>query len=305
MGTTNFTGLTINGVPVQAGGGSLPMTTGDVYFVDSGTGVTGNNGTSKASAIPTIDEAHNKCTASQGDIIVVMEGHAENIASATSLVLDTAGVTIIGLGRGRNRPTLTFTATASRIPISADDVYMSNFLLDASIASIVSGVTITGDDVTLDNIEWNFDATGIEFLQMLDIDACSRAVIQNCQFVAENIAGTNTGIRFDTAAYMVLRNNIFRGDFTTAAISGTTGSAAASTDVLIDGNLIENKDTTAGLLLDVHDTGTGIVANNRGFTLFATAPETAFDTGNALACENYVVNAVDESGLIIPELLST
>jgi len=304
MSITNFPdGISSFGVPLLGNGG-IPTTTGNYYFVDSGTGSSSNPGT-KSKPMATINQAYDLCTAANGDVIIVFPGHAENIASATSLVLDTAGVSIIGLGRGRNRPVLTFTATASRIPISADNISVSNLVFDASIAAIVSGVTITGDDVTLDNIEWNFDATGIEFLQMLDIDACSRATIQNCLFVAENIAGCNTGIRFDTAAYMSLLNNVFRGDYTTAAISGTTGSAAASTDILVDGNLIENKDTTAGLLLDVHDTGTGIVSNNRGFTLFATAPETAFDTGNALAAENYVVNAVDESGLIIPETLST
>ena len=303
MAITNFpNGVSSFGIPLLGGG--VPATTGNVYYVDSNVANAGD-GDTPTRALTTIDAAVNKTTASQGDIIIVMEGHAENIAAATSLVLDVAGITIIGLGRGRNRPILTFTATAGRIPISADDVYMSNFLLDASIASIVSGVTITGDDVTLDNIEWNLDATGIEFLQMLDIDACSRATVQNCSFIAENIAGTNTGIRFDTAPYMAIKNCVFRGDFTTAAISGTTGSAAASTDVEISGNLIENKDTTAGLLLDVHDTGTGIVTNNRGFTLYVTNITAPFDTGNALASENYVVNAVDETGAVSPTSAST
>jgi hypothetical protein len=305
MTISNFpNGISSFGVPVL-GGTSVPTTTGEYFFVHSGTGVDADDGKSPDTAKATIDAANNAATASQGDVIIVMPGHAENITAATDLVLDKAGITIIGLGHGRNRPVLTFTATASRIPISADNVVVSNLVLDASIASIVSAVTVTGDNVILDNIEWNFDATGIEFLIMLDIDTTERVTVQNCKFIAENIAGTNTGIRLDTANYTRILNNEFRGDFTTAAISGTAGSAAASTDVVVRGNLIENLDTTAGLLLDIHDSGTGIVTLNQGFTLFATAPETAFDPGNALNTENYVVNAVDESGTIVPITLST
>jgi len=307
MTLTNFpNGISSFGVPVL-GGANIPSTTGTYFFVDSGAAQASdaNAGTTPTYPMATIDAANNAATASNGDVIIVMPGHVENITAATSLVLDKAGVTIIGLGFGRNRPVLTFTATASRIPISADDIYVSNLVLDASIAAIVSGVTVTGDDVTLDNIEWNLDATGVEFLQMLDVDAADRVTVQNCKFIAENIAGTNTGIRFDTASYLRIVNSEFRGDFTTAALSGTAGSAAASTDVVIAHNFIENRDTTAGILLDAHDNGTGLLAHNSMFTLFATAPETALDPGNMLCVENYIVNAVDESGLRVPETQST
>lgn len=305
MTITKFpNGLSSWGVPIL-GGSSIPTTTGNYFFVDSGTGAAGNNGLDPAEAVATIDQAVNLCTASNGDVIIVFPGHSETIASATSLVVDVAGIQIIGLGQGRNRPLLSFSATASRIPVSADNVTISNLVFDASIAAIVSGVTVTGDNVTIENCEWNLDATGVEFLQMLDIDATTRTTIRNCKFIAENIAGCNNAIRTDANAYLSVVGCEFRGDFTTAAVTGNAGSAAASTDSYYGFNFIENRDTTAGLTIDVHDDTTGIATDNRAFTLFATAPETALDTGAMLACENYVVNAVDESGTIAPTVLST
>lgn len=305
---TNFpNGVSSFGVPVMGSGSLIPVTTGTYFHVNSGhtNAANTNVGTDPSYPLATIDAAVGKCTASAGDVIIVAPGHAETISAATSLVADVAGIAIIGLGWGRLRPTLTFSATASRIPISADNVLISNLVLVASIASIVSGVTVTGDDVTLDQIEIDLDETGVEFLQMLDIDAAARATVQNCRLIAENIAGCNTGIRVDATTYLRIINTEIRGDFTTAAISGNAGTGAASTDAAIVGCRIENLDTTAGLCIDMHDDSTGIISDNRLFTLFATAPETAFDPGACLVDETYVVNAIDESGTICPTVLST
>lgn len=301
---TNFpNGLTSFGVPVLPGG--IPVTMGDFYFVHSGTGSSSNSGTSPDQALATIDQAVNKCTASQGDVIIVLPGHAETIAAATSLVLDVAGIFVIGLGHGRNRPVLSFSATASRIPISAANVVVEGLVFLGAVADIVSGVTITGNDVTLRRCDFEVGSAILEFLQMLDIDATTRTVIEECRFIANATAGTNTAIRIDATVDLTIRNCEIRGDYTTAAISGNTGSGAASTNANVCGCLIENLDTTAGLTLDHHDSSTGITGPNLHYTLFATAPETAFDPGATLCNENYVVNAIDESGTICPTTLST
>jgi hypothetical protein len=305
MSLTNFpNGITSFGVPVM-GGATLPTTTGNFYFVHASSGNDSNSGLVPDQPLATIDAAVNKTTASQGDVIVVMPGHAETIASATSLVLDVAGISVIGLGHGRNRPVLSFSATASRIPISADNVLVSGLVFLGAVADIVSGVTITGDDVTLRGCDFEVGSAILEFLQMLDIDAATRATVEYCRFIASATAGTNNAIRLDATVDSVIRYCEFRGDFTTAAISGNAGSAAASTNAQVLGNRIENLDTTAGLTLDHTDATTGITSDNHAFTLFATAPETAFDAGATLCVNNYTVNAVDESGLITPETLST
>lgn len=278
---------------------------GNVFWVSSVVGAAGNSGSSPADAVDTINHAVALCTADQGDVIYVMPGHAENISAATSCVIDVAGVSVIGLGNGRNRPTLTFTATAGSIEMDAANTRLSNVRLVAGIASVVVGVNVDADDVEIDHVEFDISETGFEFLLMIDVDAFDRAYIHENRLLAENIAGCNTGIRLDDTIGTRIVGNEFRGDFTTAAISGTTGSAAASVDIAVLNNDIENLDTTAGLLLDHHDNTTGITSRNRGFTLYATNVTAPFDPGNTLNIENFVVNAVDEKGIVVPTTAST
>ena len=302
---TNYpNGVSSFGMPVINHGGQIPATTGNYWFVHSGTGNNGNVGNTPSAPLATINAAIDDAIASQGDVIIVMPGHAETISGATGIVVDVAGISIIGLGVGRNRPVISFDNTASRIPVSADNVLIQGLVFVGAVADIVSGVTITGDDVTLRGCEIASGGAALEFLQMLDIDAATRVIVENCRFIASATAGSNTAIRLDATIDCTIRNCEFRGDFTTAAISGNAGSAAASTNAAVIGNLIENLDTTAGLLLDHHDDSTGITSGNQGFTLFTTAPETAFDPGDTLNTENYVVNAVNESGTIVPVTLS-
>lgn len=303
MGTTNFpNGVSSFGMPVLPG---VPPTTGVVRFVHAGTGSDDNDGLTPGAPLATINAAVDLCTADQGDVIIVMPGHAENIASATSLVLDVAGIAVIGLGWGRLRPTLSFTATASRIPISANNVLVQNLLLLGAVADIVSGVTITGDDVILRGVEMASGSAILEFLQFLDIDAAARWRLEGVRIIASATAGTNTGIRIDATADGVIDGCEVRGDFTTAAVSGNAGSGAASTNLRISRSTVENVDTTAGLTVDNHDSTTGVCEYLSLLTLLASAPETAFDPGNALCIECYAVNAIDESGTIVPVTLST
>lgn len=278
---------------------------GNVFWVHSVSGSDGGSGRSPQDPFATVGHAIDQCIADQGDIIYLMPGHAENLDAATDFVVDKAGISIIGLGNGRNRPTFTYTDTDGSVEMDAANTRLSNVRLVAGIAAVVVGVNVDAHDVILDNLEFDISATGFEFLLMIDVDAFDRTVIRNCRLLAENIAGTNTGIRLDDTVGVSIIGCELRGDFTTAAISGTAGSAAASVDTLIQDCIIENLDTTAGLVIDLHDDGTGLLAGNLCFTLFATAPETALDPGNALCCENYVVNAVDESGTIVPVTLST
>ena len=83
---------------------------GDIYYVDSTGGVdsTGNYGTKYTTPFATVDYAINQCTANHGDIIVVMNGHAESYTAANGFDADVAGITIIGMGSGTDMPEFTF-----------------------------------------------------------------------------------------------------------------------------------------------------------------------------------------------------
>lgn len=140
---------------------------GDVYFVQSvhASASDTNAGTKPQQPLATLDAAINKCVAHAGDTIIVGEGHAENIANATTVIPDIAGIHIIGDGRGAKRPTFTFTNLAGNIPISANNILIENILFTVSgTTDVTSGITITGSDVILRDCELRDGSATAQFV---------------------------------------------------------------------------------------------------------------------------------------------
>jgi hypothetical protein len=132
----------------------LRMTTGDRWWVHSGTGSdTANSGLSPDDALATIDAAINKCTASVGDIVYVMPGHAETIGAA-GIDADVIGLSIIGLGIENNRPTITFNATTSDIDIDATDIYISGLRCLSTVNNLAKFVDVNAERFTMEDCEF-------------------------------------------------------------------------------------------------------------------------------------------------------
>jgi len=126
------------------------ITTGNIWFVDSGHPLASDNtncGESPLEPFATVDYAVGKCTASNGDIIYVMPGHAETLTDTATLALDVAGISVVGLGNGSNRPNLTVAGTAatSSITISAADVRIKNLIITVGVDSLLKVFTISAN----------------------------------------------------------------------------------------------------------------------------------------------------------------
>jgi hypothetical protein len=157
----------------------LPNHPGNVIFVSSVTGTDGAGyGDNPDAPVATVDYAIGLCTASKGDVIYVLPGHAE---TTTAIALDVAGVRIIGLGFGANRPTLTATTAASDlVAVTAANCELINMRL----VGAASGVTALLD---LSSAATDFRASKCEFVQAatplsgLTISA-DRFVFEDCVF---------------------------------------------------------------------------------------------------------------------------
>ena len=135
---------------------------GNVFYVDSndGTDDTAHGFAPGSSAFATIDYAVGRCTANNGDVIYVMPGHAETISTATGLVVDVAGVSIIGVGTGALRPTLTLSASASTVSITAANCVFQGFLLISSFAGGVAvGITAAATALNLQLLDIEMQET--------------------------------------------------------------------------------------------------------------------------------------------------
>jgi hypothetical protein len=130
------------------------LSTGDRWYVHSGTGTDGlGYGTHPDSPVATIDYAIGLATASQGDIIFVMPGHAESITIG-GIDVDKIGLSIIGLGNGNNRPTISFTATTSDVDIDADDIYISGLRFVSAIDALQVMIDANSENLTMEDCEF-------------------------------------------------------------------------------------------------------------------------------------------------------
>ena len=297
-------GVTIKGIPITV---SNP---GKVFWVNSTSvvapgAVGGSNGNDGSYRRPfaTIDYAVGKCTANRGDIIMVMPGHSETISSATSLVFDVAGVAVIGLGTGSLRPDLNFSNTAGSVEVDAADITLYNLTFTADVSAVVVGVNVDAAGCTIDNCEFNFNATGDDFVTGVDVDTVGGFTFTNNTVYAEdNVAGAAEFIRLDTATQYNISNNNIQGEFSDGCI---IGEGAAGAQGLIADNFLYNCDTAGGETIDINVADTGLIVRNIMGTLFTTAPETAFDPGSMLCNQNYMVNAINERGTEVPPTQST
>lgn len=135
-------GVNIPGLNIFSGSPQLSddlfATSGRVLFVGSTATPGGEVGVDAAGAMgdrpqqpfATLDYAIGQLTASRGDTIIVLPGHAET--SATAITADIAGIRIIGLGEGRNRPTITRNGAVDLIDVTAANVRLHNLRLLAT-----------------------------------------------------------------------------------------------------------------------------------------------------------------------------
>ncbi len=202
-------GVNIRGLPV------LNTYGGTIYWVDSGTGSDGNKGTFDR-PFATIDYAVGRCTANNGDIIMVKPGHSETSLTA-SIAVDVAGIAIVGLGSGDNRPTLGGIATDEVIDVTADDVLIQNLKFSALTSGTQAGsykVKIQADSVTLINNRFECGASDDNAVYVTY--AGDNPKILNNEFVV-TANGPDTAITLegatggDSLTGTIIRNNLFDG----------------------------------------------------------------------------------------------
>lgn len=309
-------GISIRGVPL------IQTHPGRVFWVYNGTtglmagqrgGSNGNKGTFD-SPFSTIDYAIGQCVANRGDIIMVKPGHAETITTAAQLLIDVAGVAIIGLGRGSSRPTLTFGAAAANIPVTAANCIVHNILHVANFADVVSAYTATGTatptDLTIDSCEFRDTSSILNFIKCVTGNATANSM-SGFTFSNNKVRGLATTAA-SQACIMAAANDrqTYQGNFVVYPVLNDTATlvdfgANSHTNLDISGNKVfrPSTSTTGGSLFSGGSTAsTGYVYDNYSWHLDNSAGLLA-PTGTKLGFQNnysMITGAADKSGLINP-----
>ncbi|MFH2077067.1 MAG: hypothetical protein ABIJ57_17290 [Pseudomonadota bacterium] len=180
------------------------QTTGNIWFVDSGSSNASDAagyGQNPDAPFATIDYAIGQCTASNGDWIVVMPGHAESISSAAGINVDVAGIRIIGLGVGDSRPVLSWTGAAGTLRINTTDFQISNFVFRVGDAlsgvSVVKGIEIRSgaSNVAIANSDFMVASTSGATVCALpiDISESNKTYVTDCRFFGTHNAAAVGG----------------------------------------------------------------------------------------------------------------
>jgi len=260
---------------------------GNVFFVaddnrGSGGGSNTNPGT-RARPFATIDYAIGRCTANQGDMIMVMPGYAQDISAASGITFDVAGIRVVGMGEGNLRPKLTYQAAASTIVISAADVVLENFIHIASYADVVNPIVTTAAGTVIINHSFRDEAADLNFANIVLASGGSdrdndRLTIKDCWYGTADAQGFNFLQIQQDVHDLVIENCVFE---TVAVATVEFMSVAAGASIFgarIDGVYTRNADVAAAISLIVftdQTDNTGVVSNCFAGTL---------DTAGELLC---------------------
>lgn len=310
MPITNYqNGISSFGIPIYGTTAGQTPLTGTVLFVDTVNGVDAGPGNTPTFPFQTLTYALTQVPSGAYATIFLMQGSTVTISSATSLLLNVANVSIVGMGTGAQRPVFNFTtANTAAIPVSAANVSVSNIRHTANFLSIARAYTVTAAGFTLDSCTFT-DASGV--LNFLNIINCTGAANTADRLTVTNNSWYGLGTT-SVNSFVLTANDIdrltFAGNYvnlaaTTDAASGVTVTAGVLTNASIAYNRTYRKNTatTAGALVNLGGTtSTGLINNNYCLTLDASSPLLFTTTTGLGAFENYVSGAITLSGILTP-----
>lgn len=294
-------------------GGTPPLsddlwaTTGRVFFVGSVAcpgGVVGVDsgavGHRPQEPFATLDFAIGQCTASRGDTIVVLPGHAETQTAA--ITLDIAGVRVIGLGSGRNRPAFTRNGAVDLIDVTAANCRLHNLRLLATADTGGSLLNIGAGDLKVTQCVFEH---GIGPLIAVTVPAAGdRFWFEDCLWLG-TAAGPDICIDLEASGAgndFVIRNCVanYRGS-SGLDLAFIRNNADATIGGIIDGLLVLGADT---LVIDFNSSLAAVdgLINNVKFAMSAaiTSIEDAFDLGGYLVVDARGTDVVTGHGARVP-----
>ncbi len=268
----------------------------DVYFVDSGNGADGNDGRDPGKPMATIDAAINRCTASQGDIVLVQPGHAETVAAA--IELDTIGVSVIGVGSGSLKPQVTLSADDNGVELSAASCGLENIHFNERTATPTGNnayVDVSAADCELKTLLFDCGADDLDSITLAS--GADRVTIDDCDW---NVTadGPDSAIRIESTIDRLTVKHCHQdgGSVANAFDEGGIVSAEIHTRCLIDDNTFLFMASNIGGV-QFTAAATGVIKNNH----FANGTlGQMLDPGSCMCENNFEQDAVDESAILFP-----
>ena len=301
-------GVLIKGMPL------LTLYPGKQFWVnnsgvlpDGGIGGSDTNDGTYLKPLSTIDGAIGKCKANRGDIICVMPGHAEDVASAGAIACDVAGVAIIGLGLGTKRPTISFTtAVAAAITVSAANVTLHNMIFNANFADVAAAIVPTAANCTVSYCHFKQAGADLNFIDYITPSGAANTAdgltVDNC--TGYSVDGSmNSPLKItDDLLDLVFTNNRFNTDNAAAEAMIVCATGKDLNNCFIAHNYYASLLTAKDVLVDNDTTANdGWAAHNRAQHL-DTSGEALVDCDGVGQFDNLGTGSVTASGYVLPAI---
>ena len=289
-----FTSETSVGAVPTLGVGRV-ATTGNVFFVNSNTGVATNSGLSPDAPINSLANALSVCTANAADIIMLMPGHAETIIANTEITIE--GVTIMGMGNGDNRPVFTFgTDTAADLEVKADNVTIDNIVFKCGIDNQAAFIESIKAYTVIKNCLF-LEGSSAQCLEAINFSNanCDYCKVLHCEFVSATDGADNAitiGAALDKLEIAYCH---VHGDYDDACIHNPTGNVA--TRLFIHDNVLANV-ASGQHAIELVSTCTGELWNNM---LYTDSAATSLDPGGMVCAGNEHAMGADLASVEIPQ----
>jgi len=307
--TSHFPNGFANGISVR-GVQILNSYAGNVYWVNSAIGSNQNKGT-RERPFATLDYAFGKCTANNGDIIMVAPNHAETITGAGGIAHDVAGVSVIGLGTGDQRPRFLMDGAATvTYLISAADAYVENLVFAAGHADVVTAIAIsTGVGAQIINCEFVDNVADENFLSAIKstgaANTADRLVARNNFFYSADAATLGFIIMTDDSVGLRIEDNVVISEGTGLATMLTVATGKDVRGIRVLRNFLSSKATSGNLFIS-NDTASpnnsGIIAHNRCRHADVTGGHTLGAVGGCGFFDNLSASTDATSGFVLPAI---
>ncbi len=281
---------------------------GQVFYVDSARGSDSSRTGHRTHPFATLDYAIGRCTANNGDVIVVRENHAETITGVGGITADVAGITILGCGNYNQRPRFLMDGgTTVTFLVSAADVTVRNCVFASGHADIVTCFNVTGVGAWIDYCEFTDNVTNEDWLVCVKATGADNTAdglrVTNCKWATASTSPTEFVEITSNLAGLELSGNFCCSNSTAFAILQSLTTKIV-TGAIVAWNFIDAQGATATdqLIDNGGATNSGVVAHNR----IAHADETgAMEIGAATGLrffDNLGVSTEILQGVLFPDV---
>ncbi len=229
-----------------------------------------------------------EATASRGDLILVAPGHAETIT--TPIVVDKAGVSIIGMGTGSLAPQITVNGTVDGISITAANVTVENIYFPApETDNATAMINVAGAFATLKKIRGIGSKTAKNFVDCITLATGADDVTIDGVDIRNTVVAVNSFLSIEAA---VARPTVFNFFAFGDVVAGGIIDAATATQIRFENvNVAVVGTSKAAAVLDSNPTGF-IRNSNFSGTITTLASNGALGTGVRL----FDVKVLEETG---------